>query len=329
MKRQFCENCMSERECTYKEKKIKELINNKEIEYIKKYYVCNTCGNDIYGDLLDDNIISANRELRKNNNIITTEEINEILDKYCIGKKPLSLVLRLGEINIIRYLNGSNPTREISDLLKNISNNPFLYELYLLAAKDDISPVAYKKSLGRTKQLELTSSNSKLYNSALYIIKSQDEIDPLSIQKNLFFAYGFSDLFLKNKLFGDLPEAWRHGPVYKEIYDCFSYYKSENIDYSEIIKNIDINLSEEERMYLDEIIRDFGCYSGPMLRKMTHLTEPWINARKGLQDEEPSNRVISDGDINSYFKKVYDEYDMHNINDISKYSTNLFNEARK
>ena len=35
--------------------------------------------------------------------VITKKEIEEILIKYNIGKKPLSLVLGWGEVTIIRY----------------------------------------------------------------------------------------------------------------------------------------------------------------------------------------------------------------------------------
>ena len=154
----ICDNCLKKVECEYNEKETTVEINNKKIKYLKKYYICDECGNEFLDDLYDYDVETVNNELRKINNIITKEEIEEILKKYNIGKKPFSIVLGLGEINVIRYLKGSNPTKEISDLLKNILNNPFLYELYLICNKDKISEVAYKKSLGKTKQLELNNS---------------------------------------------------------------------------------------------------------------------------------------------------------------------------
>lgn len=325
----FCDKCMEKVECIYNEKEVTIKINDNEIKYLKKYYVCKECKNEFLDDYYDYDVETVNNELRKINNIITPEEIEEILKKYDIGKKPLSIILGLGEVNIIRYLNGSNPTKEISDLLKKILINPFLYELYLQAAKDKIAEVAYKKSLGKTKQLELNNSNSKIYNSALYIIDYLNETDALAVQKTLFFANGFSEFFLNKKLFNDQPEAWIHGPVYKEIYDCFSYYKGNKIEYQELTKNMELSLEEDERKYLNEIIKAFGCYSGSLLREMTHLTTPWRNARKGLKDDEYSSRIIENKDISDYFKKVYEEYNMKNTKDILKYSNKLFKEAMK
>lgn len=327
--KKFCDKCLKEVECTYHEKETELIIDNNKINYLKKYYVCNECENAFLDDLHDYDIETVNNELRKINNIITTEEIEEILKKYNIGKKPLSIVLGLGEVNILRYLNGSNPTKEISELLKMVLNKPFLYELYLLNSKDNISEIAYKKSLGRTKQIELTEENSKLYNSALYLIKELGETDALAIQKTLFFANGLSKFFLGKKLFNDSPEAWIHGPVYREVYDCFSYYKGNTIDYGELFKNTEIDLSIEEKKFLNEIIISFGMYSGSLLREMTHITTPWLNARKGLSERDYSSRKIDNKEIDKYFKEVYYKYDMKELKDIEKFSNDLSKKAKK
>ncbi len=265
---------------------------------------------------------------KNDNNLITTKEIEEITTKYNIGKKPLSLILGIGEVNIIRYLNGVNPTKEISDLLKGILNNPFLFELYLISNKDHITEIAYRKSLSKTKQLEMIDSHSKLYNTALYMIKKLEEIDSLSLQRMLYFAYGFSKHFLKEELFDDTPVAGIYGPVYKDIYDCFSYYKGTKIQYNELLKEREFALTEEEKKYIDKIIECFGCYSGSILREMTYMTMPWQQARTNLEDKEYLNRIIDKEDLNNYFKDICKEYDMKELKDIEKYSKDMFKRAR-
>lgn len=327
MKTKFCERCLKDTKCHVKEEVVTEVIEHQKITYLKKYYVCSECDQIIYDDFLDYNIETINNELRKNNNIITVSEIKEILEKYNIGKKPASLVLGLGEITLTRYLDGNNPTEENSLFLKEILNNPNLYELYLLTNKDKITEIAFKKSLGKTKQLELSNEHSKLYNIALYIINKLDEVTPLSLQKILYFADGFSKKILGEDLFNNSPEAWIHGPVYREIYECFSYYKSNTIYYSEILKDYEFNLTEEEKKYLDKITLIFGCYSGRILREMTHLTEPWVESRKGLAANEPTNRMIEKDQIDKYFNKVCEEYQIKTINDISNYSQSIFQKA--
>lgn len=326
--KKMCENCLKEVDCIYNER-IKEIeYANKKIKFKEKYYVCCECNEEFYDDLHDDNVIRANDEIRKVSGLIRIEEIKEILEKYNIGKKPLSLVLGLGEITITRYLDGQNPTRENSELLKNILENPWLYEMYLMVNKDKLTTTAYKKSLGKTKQIEMINDKSKLYNVALYIIDITKEIDALSLQKLLYFSNGLSHSFFGTNLIGETAESWKYGPVYKDIYDCFSYYQYNKIDYNELCNNVDFELSTDEKKYLDAIIECFGCYSGAILREMTHLTEPWVNARAGLSADESSNRVIDINEMNLYFDRIYKEYKMSEFCDIRKYSEELFENAK-
>ena len=327
MMKKFCGHCFKEVECTYNER-IKEFeYNNKNFKFLEKYYICNECHGEFYDDLNDYNVITANNEMRKAYGTITISSIEEIMEKYNIGKKPLSLILGLGEITITRYLDGQNPTKENSELLKSIKDNPCLYELYLLGNKDKITEIAFKKSLGKTKQLEMNEEHSKLYDSALYIIKVLEDITPLALQKLLYFAQCFSERLMNKPLFLVPAEAWKYGPVYKDIYDCFSYYKYDSIEYSELLKDREFNLDIEEKEYLDSIIKYFGCYSARVLREMTHLTEPWKKARVGLKEDEASNRIIDLKDVDFYVDEIIKEYNINNIDDLKQYSTDLFEKA--
>lgn len=325
--KKICEECLKEVECSYNERLKKQKIDNNEIEFTEKYYVCHECGNSFYDDLFDENIKEANEAIRKKNNIITIKEIEQILKKYSIGKKTLSLVLGLGEITITRYLNGQNPQKNNSELLKAVLENPFIYELFLIANKDKITDIAYKKSLSKTKQIELNDSNSKLYQIALYVIKNNSDITPLALQKVLYFINGFSKKIFKQFLFLETAQAWKYGPVYKDIYDCFSYFKGNKIDYTFLSHDHEFNLTEEEKDYLDKMNLIFGCYSGEVLREMSHLTEPYKIARMRLKEEDYSNETISLDDMEKYFNDICEKYKINTIEEIKKYSIELFERA--
>ena len=76
---------------------------------------------------------------------------------------------------------------------------------------------------------------------------------------------------------------------------------------------------------LDVIIKCFGYYNGKALEKMSHYETPWMNARNGLPVNENSNNVIEKDDIEEYFYRVKEKYDMLNILEIKKYSDDQFN----
>ena len=71
-----------------------------------------------------------NRYEVENDEIITSDEIIQILEKYRIGKKPLAKLLGWGETTIIRYIEGDIPTKEYSIKLRTLLDNPeFYYDL--------------------------------------------------------------------------------------------------------------------------------------------------------------------------------------------------------
>src|SRR5574344_715033 len=99
--------------------------------------------------------------------VITTDEIRCILNNYQIGKKPLAKLLGWGETTIIRYVEGDIPTREYSDKLKYIMQNPAYFGQILEENKESLTAVAYRKcsQAVREKLLE-----SKIRVVAQYII---------------------------------------------------------------------------------------------------------------------------------------------------------------
>ena len=83
-------------------------------------------------------------------------------------------------------------------------------------------------------------------------------------------------------------------------------------------------MTKIEKEILDSIIRNFGCYSGKVLEKMTHAEIPWSYTRIGLGDNENSNRIIKKELIVKYFNDIKLKHNMLNISDIKDYSTDLF-----
>ena len=110
MNKGFCEECNSLVE--YEIREIDEIIEikGKEYKYKRLLGYCKNCGEEISSnEINDENLERIDKVYRNEENIITTEEINSILNKYKIGKKPLAKLLGSGEITLIRYLNADIP----------------------------------------------------------------------------------------------------------------------------------------------------------------------------------------------------------------------------
>ena len=121
MSKTFCEICNELVEYKIKKRIREEIINNKIVSFNELYAICKKCNNEVYVEkLYDQNMLEYSEKIKEINGIITIKEIEEILKKYAIGKKPLSLVLGWGETTIIRYLEGNTPEKAYSDILKKV-----------------------------------------------------------------------------------------------------------------------------------------------------------------------------------------------------------------
>lgn len=328
MKKGFCEECNSLVE--YEVKEINDIIEIKGEEYKFKRLIgyCKNCGEEVSSnEINDENLNRIDKAYRNEENIITTEEINKILNKYKIGKKPLSKLLGWGEVTLIRYLNGDVPSKIYSDQLYKILNNEEYMNELIEKNKHLITERAYNNVKNAIRELEdVTFENSIQTDIELiaeYIIAIGKEITPLALQKILYYAQGFYKAFFGKFLFEDDCQAWVHGPVYVDIYEKYKEFKSANI-FIDIDYDIEDIIVDEKREILDAIIKYFGYYNGKALEKMSHYETPWINARKGLLPTENSNNIINKEDIKEYFEKVKNKYDMLNILDIKKYSDDQF-----
>jgi uncharacterized phage-associated protein len=124
-------------------------------------------------------------------------------------------------------------------------------------------------------------------------------VTPLKLQKLLYYAQAWYLAFRNKPLFKESIEAWVHGPVVPQVYRKYKQYGSCVL--SDVVKLI--NLEPDELEILDLVFKNYGPLDGKNLEDLTHSEKPWIKARSGLDDNQPSNRVISIGDMKNYYSK--------------------------
>lgn len=322
----FCEVCLEDTHYIVKEEEKIDYARGKEIKYIKKQAYCKECNSPMYiPKINDENLDVLYSKIREVDELISIEDINKILDKYNIRKRPLSLLLGWGEVTITRYLDGDIPTKSYSDKLRLILNNTNEMSKILEKNRDRISAIAYEKCRKKIEELEkseiaISLDEDKIEIVAKYIVNKCGDITPLALQKLLYYSQAFYKLFADSYLFEQDCEAWVHGPVYRCIYDEYRKFGRSSIE-------IDVDkvlLDEVEEYVVNSVVRYFGCYRGKILEEMTHCEKPWILTRKGLKKNEGCNRKIEKELIDSYFIDIKKKYDLVNIDDIKQYSSSLF-----
>lgn len=187
--------------------------------------------------------------------------------------------------------------------------------------KANISDVAYRKCRESLNQLNELYSERKIEVITRYFLKKACDITPLALQKMLYYAQAFSYALFGSELFPDACQAWAHGPVYPDIYYKYRAYGYNSIEESILDYEDDIiELTTKEIDLLDAIISAFGCYSGPILEKMTHNEKPWRETRGNLLPGDRSVTEIEKNVVHEYFKQIVITYNIVNPCDIVNYS---------
>lgn len=133
-----------------------------------------------------------------------------------------------------------------------------------------------KTNLQKTKIVDVAN-----YLTTNYSNKISDHI---KLQKILYFLDWDYKQETGQLLFEDQFEAWVYGPVNRKI---FALMKNNDLKFT-----TDYQLSEEDKKFIKKDVKKYLDYPSFDLVTLSHQSEPWIEARRGLSTYEPSRRKI-------------------------------------
>lgn len=249
--------------------------------------------------------------------VITPEEIKEILEQYCIGKKPLAKLLGWGETTIIRYFNGDIPSKEYSDKLLLIKENPCYFYQILMQNKGNITRIAYEKSLRSIYKYIISSKSSVVVH---YMKNQWEGLLPLEgYQCILYFSQGF---YL--------------GMYGKLLFEGEYKISDDKIPYGDLVKQIlyeipvpqellKERLSQKEKDLLDGMVKAFRWYGFTAIRSIMIGENEELRISRNKYNE----KIISYDTIEKQFRWIIKEYLILKPEDVWKYIDSKFAESRK
>lgn len=303
----LCAECMDIQEYHIEFDKEERVVKGERIPFNRRYAVCNKCGSRVTVPGLDDeNEEAFERVYRSLHGYIQVKEIEDILKKYHIEKRPLAKVLGLGEHTIEKYLEGQLPSKRYSELLKNVLEDHNTMREFLVENRNAITDKAANHLDLALEQLDyINSIDTKIEKVSHYIAMSDYEITNLSMQKLLYYTDGFAQVLLGRCIFEDDCEAWAYGPVYPSIYRKYKCFENERINVEKTTCDL---VDAEEKKVIDMVLRCFAIYNGLFLKTLTHNEEPWKKSRQGCDEYDRCNNIISKQSIRDYFKRVDESY---------------------
>ena len=182
MNKVICVQCREYVDYEIKDIEQKIIIKKEEVVYKEKVAYCKKCGEEVWVEELEqENVLEPINIYCEMKDLMSPRQIDGLLKKYNIGKRPLAQLLGWGEITITRFLEGQLPSKEYSNKLLELLNNPQKFKNVLKRNKNKITPVAYKKAnvavescLMETESimLETLMSTYRCYPSVIYRVNS-------------------------------------------------------------------------------------------------------------------------------------------------------------
>ncbi|MET3946830.1 putative phage-associated protein [Arthrobacter sp. UYCu512] len=142
-----------------------------------------------------------------------------------------------------------------------------------------------------------------VHNVAAYIVSRLGNMSTMKLQKLCYYSQGWHLAWEGEPLFNARIEAWRLGPVVRELY---AYHRLESsVDSWE--KGDASQLSRAERSVIDDVLAAYKNMSGLQLSELTHQEEPWLKARGASHPAASSNREVKISDMETHFRALAQE----------------------
>jgi len=154
-----------------------------------------------------------------------------------------------------------------------------------------------------TKGLDMAN----IFDVSRYILDTiGGNISTMKLQKLCYYCQAWT-LVWNNKqpLFAQNFQAWRDGPVCKELFDLHKgkFVISAKDIPSEILDN---DLTEQQESFIRKVIEFYGKKSADWLSALTHQEQPWKEARErcGVKEGEFCDTVITLDSMYNYYSSL-------------------------
>jgi uncharacterized phage-associated protein len=136
-----------------------------------------------------------------------------------------------------------------------------------------------------------------VHDVAAYILSKTGTITTMKLQKLVYYSQAWSLVWDDRPLFGETIQAWVNGPVVRELYDAHRGA----FDVSAWPQGDASKLDATARDTVDAVLSFYGQHSGQYLSDLTHMEQPWKEARKGLGPTDRSEATITPAMMNEYY----------------------------
>ena len=152
---------------------------------------------------------------------------------------------------------------------------------------------------------DLEAPKTQVFDVVAYILEKIGSMTTMKLQKLIYYSQAWSLVWDEKPLFEEDIEAWANGPVVRELFD----YHRGMYEISSMPLGNSRLLNREQQETVDAVLEYYGNKSSQWLIELTHVEDPWKQARKGLHALERGNMVISLDTMANYYSSLSVEED--------------------
>ena len=123
---------------------------------------------------------------------------------------------------------------------------------------------------------------------AAAIVATTGPVPTMKLQKLVYYVQAWHVARYDVPAFQEEIEAWANGPVVDHLYQQHRTKRS----VSHWASGDPSRLDAETVALVRYVVARYGCKSGDELSLLTHSETPWLTARRGLESDARSRRVI-------------------------------------
>ena len=169
-------------------------------------------------------------------------------------------------------------------------------------SSEAIEPAVFRQNVSQPQNIKLPihTGGTNVFDVAAYILEKCGEMSALKLQKLVYYCQAWSLVWDEAPLFPERIEAWAYGPVVKELYEYHrGFYRLSRLPLGASFK-----LTSKQKQTIDAVINYYSVKTPQQLIELTHLEDPWKNARQGLPVGAPSNREITHEAMAEYYSSL-------------------------
>lgn len=142
-----------------------------------------------------------------------------------------------------------------------------------------------------------------VFDVAQFILRECGSMTAMKLQKLVYYCQAWSLVWDEKPLFRERIEAWANGPVVRELFD----YHRGQFRVNSIPKGNPEKLNARQKETVFAVLKYYCKKSSQWLSDLTHMEDPWREARRGIRENERGSQVISHASMIEYYSSLLPE----------------------